>query len=286
MAQIKGSRGNQTQITQWSNLSNSCDELEMKVDHLNFSITWLEDTTNHDVFDDVFVANINSNIDRLKQQIAQTQQLFRDTKREFNRLDGLIHDANSQMQFLKMCDELHIKPWHYKNDSMIGPSVKKFVYNFEIAIKYLDKSNSDCSHIATPLLARLRFIMKVIWTKDREFFDKKLLRYLKWNLLEFDFLYHKFVKKYGGGGGKRLGVKWHGFYHSLEWCNLFKFAPAFVDEQRVEAFNLYIANFLPIYTCFGGHINLDKMMNKLWRRFVLVYNASNKNKVWNGSKMV
>ena len=42
-----------------------------------------------------------------------------------------------------------------------------------------------------------------------------------------------------------------------------------MDDQRVEQFNVHIGKFLPIYSCFRGHINLKRMMNKLWREFLL-----------------
>ena len=101
------------------------------------------------------------------------------------------------------------------------------------------------------------------------FLSRVCVYYLKWNVIEWDHIYHKIIQKYGGCKGHKYGNKWHMFYHSLEWIERARWSPADMDDERVEQFNVHISKYLPIYACFKGHINLKRMMNKIWREFVL-----------------
>ena len=152
---------------------------------------------------------------------------------------------------------------------MIGPSVKKYLTNFPIVIEELKKCDPECAKMMEPCLSRLNFIAKCVWPKSEDFFNDECINSFKFNIIEFDFIYHKLIEKYGGGSGRRYGVKFHGLYQCLEWIEHYRWSPAFVDEQHLEAYNVYIRKFAVIYQCFGGDINMRKMMTKIWRKFML-----------------
>ena len=75
-------------------------------------------------------------------------------------------------------------------------------------------------------------------------------------------------------------------YHILEFCQARRYSPAEHDDERIEAWNQYVAQYTPLFECFGGSTNLHKMINKLWRNFVMQWNGSNTNYVWQGNKLI
>ena len=255
-------------IASWNFKHNQRDELSGEIQQLEEALNFLQCKENHDIFHGEFVNSLSDKLDEFKTQITNKKKQLNDLNKELKCIENNLKKHNSQMIFLEMCDKLNVKPWHYKDQSMIGPSVKKYVNNYNIVIEYMNKFNPQCARIMEPCLARFRFICKCMWTKSKDSYSDECLNYLKFNIVEFDFLYHLLIEGYGGGMGHKYGVKWHGLYHGYSFIKFFGFAPAFVDEQRVEAFNIHIRKFLPIYHCFGGHVNMSKMMNKVWRHFL------------------
>ena len=256
-------------INKWRKSLNQKDELFCQLQQSQEAMEWLELDENRDVFENMDSNALEVKLNEMKEKIVDLQKQYHDLLKNIETMETVLFDTDSELQFLTLCDRLKIKPWHYKDDSMLGSSVKKYLTNFTIVIKALKKRDPECARIMEPCLSRLNFIAKCIWTKSEQFFSQECINYLKFNIIEFDFLYHKLIEKYGGGTGRRYGVKFHGLYHCLEWIEHFKWAPAFVDEQHLEAFNLYIRKFAIIYLCFGGHINMEKMMTKIWRNFAL-----------------
>ena len=86
--------------------------------------------------------------------------------------------------------------------------------------------------------------------------------------------------------GQKFGIKVHGMYHILEFCKAKRYPPGDHDDQRVEAWNQWVAKYTPLFECFGGKTNLCKMINKLWRLFVMEWNETNTNFVWNGEQLI
>ena len=169
---------------------------------------------------------------------------------------------------------------------MIGIAGKNFLKYHDILLDKLRVIDSECYKLSKPLCVRLHFWCKVTWTKNKIPFSDELLNRLQWNLHEIQFLYHKFISKYGGGNNQRFGIKIHGFYHIWEFIQHRKFSPAEMDDERIEAWNAYIARFAPIFECFGGKVNLVKMIEKLWREFTMTWDINNNNYVWDGKDLI
>lgn len=205
----------------------------------------------------------------MEQKILVEKQELSDLKSKLNDLN-VNPESNNTLTFMSMCDELKIKPWHHKGDSMHGPSVKKFIYQHDIVIKYLNKcQNNRLLNLMIPCLARLKFIAKCLWSKSKTLMSDECIFRLKWNIIEFDHIYHNIIHEYGGGNKYRLGYKWHMLYHSFEWVEFMRWSPAFMDDERVEQYNVHISNFMSMYQSFGGHANLARMMNKVWRQCMM-----------------
>ena len=264
-----GDQSSNVSMNEWRESLTKRDEVFCELQQSQEAMEWLELEENRDMFDNMNSDTFEDKLNEMRDKISNLRQEYDSLLENIKTMETLLFNTDSELQFLKLCDRLKIKPWHYKDDSMLGPSVKKYLTNFPIVIEELRKRDPECARLMEPCLSRLNFIAKCIWTKSEDFFSQECINYLKFNVIEFDFLYHKLIQKYGGGTGRRYGVKFHGLYHCLEWIEHFKWAPAFVDEQHLEAFNLYIRKFAIIYHCFGGHINMEKMMNKIWRNFAL-----------------
>ena len=262
--------------------------LETTTQNHQLSLQWLDDHERSEILElDVeFDMSIPEIKRKLRQAINKLEKQLTDARTKCRSLEEKLQQDNSQWEFLKLCESAQIKPWHIKNGSMVGIAGKNFLKHRNIFLKALKKRDMECYKLAKPLLARLNFWCSVTWTKHLKTFDDRILKVLKWNLLELDWLYHKWIPEYGGGQGAKYGIKMHIFYHILEWCRGTRLSPAESDDERVEAWNQYIARFAPIFQCFGGKVNLEKLINKLWRRFVMNWNASNTNTVYDGVRML
>ena len=254
----------------------TCLSLICEIEHIKSekqqyvdSLQWCSNPNNEDVFDEKFLQEKESNLNLLKKQISVREKEIVHKEKQLSELEK-EPQSKVKSSFVHMCDELKIKPWHHKGDTMHGPSVKKFIYGHEIVMKYLKQCDDDqLLKLMEPCLIRLKYITKCFWTKSTEIMSDECVNYLKWNLIEWDHIYHRLINLYGGGKGYRLGNKWHVFYHSYEWIEYWRISPAWMDDERVEQYNVHVSKFLPIYACFGGHLNLKRMMNKMWREFVL-----------------
>lgn len=269
---IRNSNGNQNndEIQKWNKLNDNLDQIKADIHQYSNSLQWLSQQSNQDLFEADFRENMNQNLNKLQQIIDTKKQKQLQIESEMETLDIFITAyGGTESDILNVCDKLNIKPWHYRDDSMVGPSVKKFLNDSEIMVECVKKYDTECAAIVEPCLARLQFLARCMWTKNKELFSDECVNYLKWNLIEFDYLYHLLIEKYGGGRGHRLGVKWHTLYHCYEWIEQWRWSPSWLDDQRVESFNIYVHKLLPIYSCFHGHVNLHKMMDKMWRNFVL-----------------
>ena len=261
---------NDGDIKSWNTLYNDIDNLKKEIIQYQETKDWMNIKDNQDIFDVSFVNDLKTNIEKLTKQIENKQQQLDQKQKELNELEKSLVKSSGEMDYLQLCDDLKIKPWHHKGDSMIGPSVKKYLYNWQAVIQTLKKYDSECARLMEPCLARLCFLTKCIWTKNKEKFDDNCCYNLRFNLIEFDFLYHKIIRKYGGGvSGERFGVKWHLLYHCVEWIEGLRWSPAHMDDQRIEAWNKHMEKYLPIFHCFGGDINMKKMIDKIWRAFIL-----------------
>ena len=256
-------------INQWKQALEQRDELFCQIKQCEEALEWLKCSENLDILDDVDCDAMNQKMTELKERIQNFKQESSNLNDSIKKMETVLFDADSEMRFLNLCERLNIKPWHYKDDSMIGPSVKKYLINYPIVIEELKNFDKECARMMEPCLARLNFIAKCTWTKSEDFFSDECINYLKFNVIEFDWIYHKVIQKYHGGCGHRYGVKYHGLYHCVEWIEYLKWAPAFLDEQHIEAYNKFVRKYSVIYDCFGGHINMHKMMNKIWRHFAL-----------------
>ena len=269
-ARIRFKDESDASIKRWNMLSNKIDTLVKEIQQYKQTQVWMNIKDNHDIFDVTFVDELQSNLNKLTDQIHMKQQQLDNTKKELKQLESTLSKTSGEMEYLKLCDTLNIKPWHHKGDSMIGPSVKKYLYNWHTVIETLKNYDSECARLMEPCLARLCFLTKCIWTKNKEKFDDNCCYYLRFNLIEFDMLYHKLIRKYGGGvSGEKFGVKWHLLYHCVEWIEGLKWSPAHMDDQRIEAWNRHMEKYLTIFHCFGGQVNMKKMMDKIWRAFTL-----------------
>ena len=256
-------------LTIWNRLNVEIGELTVEIKQYQETIKWIANDKCEDYFDHDFLRNLDSNVKKLQDAVLAKQEEMKEKSKELDDLN-VNQNSDSRLRFLAMCDELKIKPWHHKGDTMHGPSVKKFLYNHDIALKYLNNVvDAELIKLMKPCLVRLRFIARCFWTKTEETINDECINYLKWNLIEWDHIYHCIIHQYGGGKGHRYGNKHHMFYHSYEFMEWSRISPAWMDDERVEQFNVHIAKFLPIYSCFRGHKNLKRMMNKLWREFVL-----------------
>ena len=130
---------------------------------------------------------------------------------------------------------------------------------------------------SVPLLARLKFLTKVFWTKNAEPFSDDMIHTMKFNVIELTRLWVKFFAKYGGGTGKRIGIKFHQLIHAWEWCQKYRYSCGWCDDQRSEAFIQYIKHYSPLFEKFKGRINLKHMMDKLFRKFQMVWDCNNQN---------
>ena len=266
---LMGSQQLPPHMKEWNQLKADINQLETEITQYTAAIEWISDDNNEEIFDHNFVENLDSNIDKLKSLMDEKKKLLANKKMRLNSINN-NNNGKCKLKFLTMCDELNIKPWHHKGDTMHGPSVKKFIYNYEVVLKYLKECNDETLlKLMEPCLARMKFVTKCFWTKSKKLFSDECVYRLKWNIIEWDHIYHQLINKYGGGNGYRLGYKWHGWYHSFEHIEHERWSTAYMDDQRVEQFNVHIGKFLPIYSCFRGHINLKRMMNKLWREFLL-----------------
>ena len=256
-------------INQWKEALEERDELFREIKQCEEALEWLQCSDNMDFLIEVDSDTMQEKLTELTQRIKTYKQQSTELNNSIKQMETVLFDANAELRFLKLCERLNIKPWHYKDDSMIGPSVKKYLNNYPIVIEELKNFDPECARMMEPCLARLNFIAKCMWTKSEDFFNDECINYLKFNVIEFDWIYHKVIQKYHGGGGHRYGVKYHGLYHCVEWIEYLKWAPAFLDEQHLEAYNKFIHKYCVIYDCFGGHVNMHKMMNKIWRHFAL-----------------
>ena len=256
-------------VDTWRNSLDKSDRLFCEIKQCEEAVEWLECKDNRDIFVNTNDDNFNEKIQQLKKKIMDCKQEHGDLQKLIQEIENKLFDQDSEMRFLRLCDKLNIKPWHLKDDSMIGPSVKKYLNKWHIVIDELKQFDRECARMMEPCLVRFNFIAKCLWTKNADFFNDECINYLKFNIIEFDMLYHKLIEKYGGGTGRRYGVKFHGLYHCYEWIEYRKWAPSWLDEQHLEAYNIFIRKFAVIYHCFGGHVNMKKMMNKIWRYFAL-----------------
>ena len=267
---IRFQNSHKNEIKEWNNLCHDIDNLNQEISQYKNTLDWMNVSQNKECFDQEFINQWSSNIDKLKNQIQLKEQDLTQKKDQLNAMETRLQQTNGERDYLQMCDVLKIKPWHHKGDSMIGPSVKKYLYNFNIVLQTLQKYDCQCARMMEPCLARLCFLAKCIWTKNKEKFSDECCYYLRFNLIEFDMLYHKIIRKYGGGvTNERFGVKWHMLYHCVEWIEGLRWSPAHMDDQRIENWNRFMEKYLTIFHCFGGQVNMEKMMHKIWRRFIL-----------------
>ena len=274
------------QIVQYQEHCVNLQSIATQIDSLQTSIDFLSNDANHKLLEDEFLLQIDAHRDKLSQDLNDLRVTLVNGKRLKATMYNELTNANHTLRFLNLCEQCHIKPWHIKGGSMVGIAAKNFLKYQDRFLDELRSVDVDCWRWCNPLLKRMKFWCSVTWTKHKDLFNDDLLRQLKWNLIEIDFLYHNVIHEYGGGRGHRYGIKIHGWYHIFEFCEGKRFPPAEMDDQRVEAWNLYIAQFAPIFECFGGIKNLTKLMHKLWRMFVMDWNANNCNLVFNGNKMI
>ena len=267
---IRFCKSHKNQIAKWNDLCHDIDNLNQEITQYKTTVDWMNVSDNQQCFDKEFVKQWSSKVAQLKQQISLKQQQLKHKQNELNDMEKQMTQNNGERDYLQLCDDLKIKPWHHKGDSMIGPSVKKYLYNWNIVLKTLKKYDPECARMMEPCLARLCFLAKCIWTKNKEKFNDECCYYLRFNVIEFDMLYHKIIRKYGGGvTGERFGVKWHMLYHCVEWIEGLRWSPAHMDDQRIENWNRHMEKYLAIFHCFGGEVNMEKMMNKIWRGFIV-----------------
>ena len=64
---------------------------------------------------------------------------------------------------------------------------------------------------------------------------------------------------------KRFGNKLHYLFHIWEWCAYYRYSPAWIDDQRAEAFNLRIRLYWQIMLKARTRVGVIKMVNTMTR---------------------
>lgn len=283
---IAEANGSKNQMNAYNEKYHKMVELKTTLINLRESLKFIQNQENFDIFDCEFGESIEKQQESLEKQITKVKSELTVAKHDFNTLSQQMKEQDCHAKMLDLHTRMGINPWDVKKSSMIGAAGKKFLQNHDILLDELKSIDNECYELCKPMVMRLKYWCDVTWSKHLTLFSDECLKVLKWNMHEFTKLYFDFIRKYGGGKGSRFGIKIHGFYHIFEFCEAKRFSPAECDDQRVEAWNAYIAQYEPLFSCFGGKINLDKMMNKIWREFVLNWDCGNNNIVWNGHKLI
>ena len=273
-------------ILQYNAKYETMHQIESDISNYKHSLRFLQDVENTSQFDEQFVSNMDDHRQTLQQELEKLNCQFKEAEKEFKKCELELKQDNGCLELLDIYDKLKIKPWQVKQSSIVGLAGKNFLKNHDVILDKLKQCDKECYELVYAMCKRLEFIAGVTWTKNVILFNDTLLNTLEWNIHEFQWLYHKFIKKYGGGQGNKYGIKVHGLYHILEWIRFKGWSPATMDDQRVEAWNAYMARYAPLFHYFGGQTNLEKMIDKIWREFVMQWNPANSNFVWNGEKYI
>lgn len=283
---IQNATKTNTTIEQYNEKYSDMHQIENDISNYKHSLRFLQDLENTEQFDSDFTESLDDHQQSLKAQLHNLNGQLKQLQSEFAKIEIELQSNDGCLQLLNIYDKMKIKPWQVKKGSMVGLAGKNFLKHQDILLAKLKQCDEKCYDIAYPMCKRLEFWCNVTWSKHLILFDDALLQTLEWNLHEFQYLYHKFISNYGGGKGKKFGIKIHGFYHILEFVKWKRWSTAEIDDERIEAWNAYISKYAPIFHCFGGAENLSKMINKIWRDFVMQWNPNNCNVFWNGKKYV
>ena len=261
-------------------------QIETEIANHKHSLRFLQDLENTLEFDEEFGVQKEHYLPFLQRDIEKLKHEFAEAQSEFKQFELRLKSDNGCLELLDIYNEMKIKPWQVKQSSIVGLAGKNFLKNQDLILNKLKECDQECYALANPLCKRFEFVAGVLWTKNITLFNDELLNVLEWNIHESQWLYHRFIRNYGGGKGNKFGIKVHGIYHALEWIRFKRWSPAVMDDERVEAWNAHMARYAPIFHYFGGKANLEKMIDKIWREFVIQWNPTNSNVVWNGKKYI
>lgn len=277
---------NHDSMTDYNDALERKHRLSINLHNHKQSLKLLEEMDNEYEYDETFVNDIPTQTTILRQKIKQLKTELKEAEKEFNQIQTKLKRDNAKILKLSLYKQLKINPWDVKKGSMTGIAGKNFINKHDIVLNELKKCDEDCYKLVKPLCVRLKFWCRVTWTKHLTPFSDNFLKCVEWQLHEIQWLYHNFIIKYGGGGGERFGIKIHAYYHEFEYMQHTRMSPAEIDDQRIEAWNAYVAQFAPIFQCFGGKNNLRKMIWKIWRQFVVHYDPANNNYIWTNDNAI
>ena len=162
----------------------------------------------------------------------------------------------------------NIREFNHVPNSMQGRSASNFVNNWNVFEQFFD-GDQELQLLYSGMMIRLKFIFNGMLKKNFVPYTDKYLEMLKKSIVEFDALYKKYIKRITDESN-RFGYKLHYLYHCWEWCKFFKFSPAWIDDQRCEAFNLRLKRYWAIFASAMNHTNLLKMANTMIKHTVTI----------------
>lgn len=202
----------------------------------------------------LFVNNLN-NIERECKEATKKVQ------------DALSKRGNTNGRKLSaLLMKYNIREFNPVSHTMQGRSARNFLKNWTKMKKFLN-DDPTLKSLYTGVMIRFEFIHNTILKKNFKPYSDELLKKVKKAIIEFDSLYKKFLIKISSDiDYKKFGFKIHYLYHCWEWCKFFRFSPAWIDDQRCEAFNLRLKRYWSIFASAMNEINLLKMINTMVRK--------------------
>jgi hypothetical protein len=183
-------------------------------------------------------------------------------------VNQLINKRTTQKgrQFSAWLRKRNIREYYPISNSMQGSSANSFIEHWEEIAQFLqEKQYKSIRMYLKGLMIRYSFICQVMLTKNTAPFTDAVLEALKQAIIEFECLYKKYLKLILTPDTTAFGFKIHYLYHIWEWCVFFRFSPAWIDDQRCEAFNQRLKRYWMIFSCFMNEESLLKMINTMVR---------------------
>ena len=168
----------------------------------------------------------------------------------------------------KLLMAYNIREFNPVKNSMQGRSALNFVNNWDKFEHFFD-DDLNLKLLFSGMMSRLQFICNGMLTKNRIPYTDEFLDCMKKCIIEFEGLYKQYIKRITNDSN-RFGYKIHYLYHCWEWCKFFRFSPAWIDDQRCEAFNLRLKRYWAIFASAMNHTNLLKMANTMIRHTISI----------------
>ena len=204
---------------------------------------------------------------KVKSKLNETKNEFEKVKKQLKSAIDKKKSAKGR-QLSKTLMAYNIREFNPVPNSMQGRSASNFVNNWNVFEQFFD-GDKELQLLYSGMMIRLKFIFNGMLKKNCVPYTDKYLERLKKSIVEFDALYKKYIKRITDDSN-RFGYKLHYLYHCWEWCKFFKFSPAWIDDQRCEAFNLRLKRYWSIFASAMNHTNLLKMANTMIKHTVTI----------------